>query len=40
MIFAPSVNGISHNPGEYTRDDDLRRCADVLLDVLSELAGA
>ena len=40
MIFAPSVNGISHNPREYTRDDDLRRCADVLLDVLSELAGA
>ncbi len=40
MIFAPSVNGISHNPGEYTRDDDLRRCAAVLLDVLSELAGA
>ena len=40
MIFAPSVNGISHNPREYTRDDDLLRCADVLLDVLSELAGA
>ena len=40
MIFAPSVNGISHNPREYTRDDDLHRCADVLLDVLSELAGA
>ncbi|MBQ1804680.1 MAG: Zn-dependent hydrolase, partial [Oscillospiraceae bacterium] len=32
MIFAPSVNGISHNPREYTRDDDLLRCADVLLD--------
>ena len=40
MIFAPSVNGISHNPREYTRDDDLLRCADVLFDVLSELAGA
>lgn len=40
MIFAPSVNGISHNPMEYTRDGDLLRCADVLLDVLSELAGA
>lgn len=40
MIFAPSVNGISHNPMEYTRDEDLLRCAEVLCDVLSELAGA
>ena len=40
MIFAPSVNGISHNPMEYTKDEDLLRCAEVLCDVLSELAGA
>lgn len=40
MIFAPSVGGISHNPMEYTRDEDLLRCADVLLDVMCELADA
>ena len=38
MIFSPSVKGISHNPLEYTRDEDLIRCAQVLMDVLAELA--
>lgn len=38
MIFSPSVNGISHNPQEYSRDGDLIRCAQVLMDVMSELA--
>ena len=40
MIFSPSANGISHNPREYTKDEDLIACADVLLGVLAELAGA
>lgn len=40
MIFAPSVDGISHSPREFTRDEDVIRCARVLLDVLGELAGA
>ena len=40
MIFSPSVNGISHNPEEYTKSDDLIRCAQVFMDVMSELAGA
>lgn len=40
MIFSPSVNGISHSPGEYTKDEDLIHGAQVLMDVLSELAGA
>jgi len=39
MIFAPSVNGVSHNPEEFTGDEDVIRCGKVLLDVLSELAG-
>ena len=38
MIFSPSVGGISHDPAEYTRDEDIIACANVLLDVLAELA--
>ena len=38
MIFSPSHNGISHNPAEYTSDSDLISCAEVLYDVMSELA--
>ncbi len=34
MIFVPSKNGISHNPAEYTEDDDLIRGAQVLLDTV------
>lgn len=40
MIFAPSVNGISHNPKEFTKDEDLIACAGVLIDVMAELAGS
>lgn len=40
MIFAPSVGGISHNPAEFTSEESAAACAEVLLDVLSELAGA
>jgi N-carbamoyl-L-amino-acid hydrolase len=40
MIFTPSVRGISHNPAEYTSLDDLEAGANVLLQVLIELAGA
>lgn len=39
MIFSPSVNGISHNPEEFTKDEDLIKCANVFMDVMSELAG-
>lgn len=39
MIFVPSVDGISHNPNEYTKDTDLAAGANVLLDVVSRLAG-
>ena len=38
MIFSPSVNGISHNPKEYTKDEDVVKCANVFLDVVLELA--
>ncbi len=38
MIFVPSVNGISHNPAEFTSDDAIQKGADVLLDVLYDLA--
>lgn len=38
MIFVPSVEGISHNPNEYTAPADLLRGANVLLDVVTELA--
>ncbi|MBQ3921139.1 MAG: Zn-dependent hydrolase, partial [Firmicutes bacterium] len=40
MIFVPSVNGISHNPDEFSREEDLIAGANVLLDVISSLAGA
>ena len=40
MIFVPSIKGISHNPREYTPDEDCVAGADVFLDVVSEMAGA
>ncbi|MDG1368278.1 MAG: M20 family metallo-hydrolase [Acidimicrobiales bacterium] len=38
MVFVPSVDGISHNPAEYTSPDDLEAGASVLLQVMLELA--
>ena len=31
MIFVPSVNGVSHSPGEFTRPEDVTNGANVLL---------
>ncbi len=39
MIFVPSVDGISHNPKEFTNDADMVNGANVLLDVVKRLAG-
>ena len=39
MIFVPSINGISHNPKEFTPDKDLIAGANVLLDVAIEMTG-
>lgn len=39
MIFVPSTAGISHNPREHTPEADLVAGANVLLDVVRELAG-
>lgn len=38
MIFVPSVKGISHNPKEFTTDQDLIAGANVFLDVVQEKA--
>jgi len=38
MIFVPSVDGISHNVREFTRPEDLEAGANVLLQVMLELA--
>lgn len=38
MIFVPSRDGISHNPAEFTSEDDLLAGAGVLLDVAAQLA--
>lgn len=38
MIFAPSIKGISHNPNETTDEKDLAAGANVLLDVVMDLA--
>jgi beta-ureidopropionase / N-carbamoyl-L-amino-acid hydrolase len=40
MIFTPSARGISHNPAEFTTLEDLEAGANVLLQVMIELAGA
>lgn len=39
MFFVPSVNGISHNPNEYTKDADCINGANVILNALIELFG-
>ncbi len=38
MVFTPSVNGISHNPAEYTSPADLEAGANVMLQVMLSLA--
>lgn len=38
MIFVPSIGGISHNPGEDTKDEDIINGANVLLDTIKELS--
>ncbi|MBB2810566.1 UNVERIFIED_ORG: N-carbamoyl-L-amino-acid hydrolase [Rhizobium esperanzae] len=39
MIFVPSLGGISHNPKEKTHDEDLVAGANMLLDVVKQIAG-
>lgn len=38
MFFVPSVDGISHNPKEYTHDRDVENGANVLLHAVLDLA--
>jgi allantoate deiminase len=38
MFFVPSVNGISHNPDEYTSLDDLEAGVEAVIDILRKLA--
>lgn len=38
MIFVPSAGGISHNPREHTEDAELVAGANILLDVVTQLA--
>ncbi|MBM7870269.1 N-carbamoyl-L-amino-acid hydrolase [Clostridium pascui] len=40
MIFVPSVDGISHNPKEFTAEPDLVAGANVLLDLVAKLTEA
>lgn len=40
MLFLPSVNGISHNPKEFTELRDMVAGTEVLIGALAELAGA
>lgn len=39
MIFVPSINGVSHSPGERSEAEDLERGANVLLDCALTKAG-
>lgn len=34
MLFVPSKNGISHNPDEFTRNEDMERAVGILVDYL------
>jgi N-carbamoyl-L-amino-acid hydrolase len=38
MIFVPSKDGISHNPEEYTKDDDIMAGINILTETLYQLA--
>ncbi|MDQ7024307.1 MAG: Zn-dependent hydrolase [Anaerolineae bacterium] len=38
MFFVPSVDGISHNPKEYTKPDDCVNAANVMLQAVLEIA--
>jgi N-carbamoyl-L-amino-acid hydrolase len=38
MIFTPSVQGISHNPAEFTHTDDLVAGTNILMDTMWALA--
>ena len=40
MYFVPSVDGISHNPKEYTLDEDCINAANVMLQTVLQLAQA
>ncbi len=40
MYFVPSVDGVSHNPNEYTRDSDCVNGANLMLHALLELMSA
>lgn len=39
MLFVPSPGGISHNPAESVREEDVARAIDVLVGVVRRLAG-
>jgi len=39
MLFVPSRDGVSHNPAEYTSDEDCERGARVLARAIERLAG-
>jgi N-carbamoyl-L-amino-acid hydrolase len=39
MIFVPSVEGVSHNPAEYTRIEDIALGTELLAHVLLKLSG-
>jgi len=38
MVFVPSVEGISHNPAEFTEPKDMVLGTNILLQVLIELS--
>jgi len=38
MVFVPSVEGISHNPSEFTAPEDLVMGTNILLHILIELS--
>jgi N-carbamoyl-L-amino-acid hydrolase len=39
MIFVPSKNGLSHNPDEFTSQEEIENGANVLLQMMIQVAG-
>lgn len=39
MLFVPSVKGLSHCPEEYTKQEDIEKGCNILIDAVIELAG-
>ncbi len=40
MVFIPSIGGLSHNPAEFSTDEDMVKGANILLSAAWRVANA